>query len=41
VNAAYLAAADGKNVSITHLQHSIFRELQKMRRLVDKEDVVD
>jgi len=41
VNAAYLAAADGKNVSMTHLQHSVFRELQKMRRLVDKEDVIE
>ncbi|MCJ7625113.1 MAG: ATP-binding protein, partial [Anaerolineaceae bacterium] len=41
VNAAYLAAADGQKVSMAHLQHSLFRELQKIGRLVDKEDIED
>lgn len=41
VNAAYFAAADGQKVSMGHLQHSLFRELQKMGRLVDKEDIED
>jgi ATP-dependent 26S proteasome regulatory subunit len=41
VNAAYFAAADGQQVSMAHLQHSLFRELQKIGRLVDKEDIED
>ncbi len=37
VAAAYLAAADGKPVSMAHLLHSTRRELQKMGRLVDED----
>jgi len=39
VNAAYLAAADGKQVGMEHLFHSTFRELQKMGRLIKEEDM--
>jgi ATP-dependent 26S proteasome regulatory subunit len=39
VNAAYLAAADSKMVTMSHLLHATFRELQKMGRLVKEEDI--
>lgn len=39
INAAYLAAANGKKVGMPHLLHSTFRELQKMGRLVKEEDL--
>lgn len=38
VSAAYLAAADGKRVTMNHLLHGTRRELQKMGRLVGEED---
>jgi SpoVK/Ycf46/Vps4 family AAA+-type ATPase len=38
MNAAYLAAADGKQVTMEHLMHSIRREMQKMGRLVGDKD---
>jgi hypothetical protein len=41
VGAAYLAAADGGNVSMHHLLHSTRRELQKMGRLVRDKDLTD
>jgi hypothetical protein len=37
VNAAYLASADGGEVTMDHLLHGTRRELQKMGRLVDEE----
>jgi hypothetical protein len=39
VNAAYLAAADGKRVSMEHMLHGVRRELQKMGRLVPEKDL--
>lgn len=39
VNAAYLAAADSKTISMPHLLHATFRELQKMGRLIKEEDI--
>jgi ATP-dependent 26S proteasome regulatory subunit len=39
VNAAYLAAADGGEVTMKHLAHSTRRELQKMGRLPREEDL--
>ena len=39
VGAAYLAAADGKQVAMGHLMHSTRRELQKMGRLVGEDDL--
>jgi len=39
VGAAYLAAADGEMVKMTHLLHGTRRELQKMGRLVNQEDM--
>jgi hypothetical protein len=39
VNAAYLAAADGGQVTMDHLFHSARRELQKMGRLVHEADL--
>ncbi len=36
VNAAYLAANDGRSVTMQHLLHGVRRELQKMGRLVDE-----
>jgi ATP-dependent 26S proteasome regulatory subunit len=38
VSAAYLAASDGREVTMAHLFHSTRRELQKMGRLVGEED---
>jgi SpoVK/Ycf46/Vps4 family AAA+-type ATPase len=38
VSAAYLAAADGRNVTMGHLLHGTRRELQKMGRLIGEED---
>lgn len=38
VSAAYLAAADGGQVTMSHLLHSTRRELQKMGRLIGEED---
>jgi len=38
VSAAYLAAADGRAVTMSHLLHGTRRELQKMGRLVGEED---
>jgi ATP-dependent 26S proteasome regulatory subunit len=35
VGAAYLAAADGGRVTMSHLQHSVRRELQKMGKMVE------
>jgi AAA+ superfamily predicted ATPase len=40
VSSAYLAAADGGQVSMNHLLHSTRRELQKMGRLVKEKDLV-
>jgi hypothetical protein len=39
VNAAYLAASDGKRVSMHHLMHGVRREFQKMGRLVPERDL--
>jgi hypothetical protein len=39
VSAAYLAAADGRAVTMTHLLHGTRRELQKMGRLVNEADM--
>ena len=38
VNAAYLAAAGGKKITMEHLLHSTRRELQKMGRLIGDKD---
>ena len=40
VNAAYLAAADGGQVSMSHMLHGTRRELQKMGRLVSEGDMI-
>lgn len=40
VSAAYLAASDGRCMTMEHLLHGIRRELQKMGRLVDAEDLI-
>ncbi len=40
VSAAFLAAADGKQVTMSHLLHGTRRELQKMGRLIGEEDLV-
>lgn len=40
VNAAFLAAADGGTVGMSHLLHGTRRELQKMGRLVSEGDMV-
>jgi len=40
VSAAYLAAAGGESVSMSHLLHGTRRELQKMGRLVQDEDLL-
>ena len=40
VGAAYLAVDDGKKVTMDHLLHATRRELQKMGRLVDDEDLM-
>jgi AAA+ superfamily predicted ATPase len=40
VSAAYLAAADGRVVTMKHLLHGTRRELQKMGRLVDERDMI-
>lgn len=40
VNAAFLAAADGGVVSMSHILHGTRRELQKMGRLVSEGDLV-
>jgi len=39
ITAAYLAAADGQQVTMDHLFHGTRRELQKMGRLVGEEDL--
>ena len=39
VSAAYLAAADGGKVRMRHLLHGTRRELRKMGKLVDEEDM--
>jgi hypothetical protein len=39
VSAAYLAAANGGQVSMRHLLHGTRRELQKMGRLVNESDM--
>lgn len=39
VSAAFLAAADGREVTMAHLLHGTRRELQKMGRLVGEEDL--
>jgi hypothetical protein len=39
ITAAYLAAADGQQVSMAHLLHGTRRELQKMGRLIGEEDL--
>ncbi len=39
VSAAYLAAGNGHKVTMEHLLHGTRRELQKMGRLVDKDDL--
>ena len=40
INAAYLAAADGGVVTMAHMLHGTRRELQKMGRLLNEEDLV-
>lgn len=40
VNAAFLAAADGGQVGMSHLLHGTRRELQKMGRLVSEGDMI-
>jgi hypothetical protein len=40
VSAAYLAADDGRCVTMEHLLHGMRRELQKMGRLVGEQDLV-
>jgi ATP-dependent 26S proteasome regulatory subunit len=39
VSAAYLAASDGGQVTMKHLLHSTRREMQKMGRLVNEQDM--
>jgi SpoVK/Ycf46/Vps4 family AAA+-type ATPase len=39
VSAAYLAAADGCQVTMKHLLHGVRRELQKMGRLINEADM--
>ncbi|MEM7330539.1 MAG: ATP-binding protein [Chloroflexota bacterium] len=39
VSAAYLAANNGQKVTMSHLLHGTRRELQKMGRLVDEDDL--
>ncbi len=39
VNAAYLAASDGGQVTMVHLFHGTRRELQKMGRLTGDDDL--
>jgi AAA+ superfamily predicted ATPase len=39
INAAYLAAADGDQVTMAHLLHSTTRELQKMGRIISEADI--
>ena len=39
VSAAYLAANNGQMVTMEHLMHGTRRELQKMGRLVDEQDL--
>jgi hypothetical protein len=39
VSAAYLAAADGGQVTMKHLLHGAKRELQKIGRLVSEKDI--
>jgi SpoVK/Ycf46/Vps4 family AAA+-type ATPase len=39
VSAAYLAAADGGQVTMSHMLHGLRRELQKMGRLVNEADL--
>jgi hypothetical protein len=39
VNAAYLASADGGQVTMQHMLHGTRRELQKMGRLLNEEDI--
>ena len=39
VGAAYLAAADGQVITMSHLLHGARRELQKMGRLVGEEEI--
>ncbi|MBN1934280.1 MAG: ATP-binding protein [Anaerolineae bacterium] len=39
VSAAYLAAADGRIIMMTHLLHGTRRELQKIGRLVNEKDM--
>ncbi|NLE99548.1 MAG: ATP-binding protein [Anaerolineales bacterium] len=39
VNAAFLAAADNKSVTMQHLLHATRRELQKLGRLVNEADI--
>jgi SpoVK/Ycf46/Vps4 family AAA+-type ATPase len=41
VSAAYLAAADGGRVRMTHLLHGTRRELQKMGRLIADDDLTE
>jgi hypothetical protein len=41
VSAAYLAAADGRRVNMSHLLHGTRRELQKMRRLINESEFLD
>ena len=38
INAAYLAASEGEQVTMKHLQHGTRRELQKMGKLVSDKD---
>jgi hypothetical protein len=40
VSAAYLAAADGGCVTMTHILHGARREMQKMGRLVNEKDLL-
>jgi hypothetical protein len=40
VSAAYLAAANGGEVGMTHLMHGAKREIQKMGKLLQESDFV-
>jgi ATP-dependent 26S proteasome regulatory subunit len=39
VSAAYLAAANGQEVTMEHMMHAVRRELQKMGRLLSEQDL--
>jgi hypothetical protein len=40
VSASFLAASEGRSVSMRHLLHGVRREMKKMGRLIDEKDLV-